>query len=388
MRSCLYLKELRQKCSHFTVNFTNKKYCSTLLFLSVSCLIFFLTQSLSHVKSDLKNTHFFNVDIATIDAKKRNTAEETVEDIQDFTRNIIPEPIAPSLKDEPTMWPNFIVYTRQNNITGYHANAYTMKDSNFDFSTKTYLIIHGYLSSHNETWISLIKNNLLLKENANVIVVDWKEGAMTLLTKNTFSSEHFQDYLKAAQNTKIVGNVTANFLIQANINSKKVHCIGHSLGAHACGFIGKHMKLNRITGLDPAGVKFMGKSLTRLNKDDADFVDVIHTCALFGLQMSMGHQDFWPNGGNVQPLCIFSIKMPIVCSHKRVTLLYAESILSRNKFRTSLACNSSYELWEQGKACVCTQDCPRMGHYSNEDYSNVYGNFYLKTFGLSPFSIS
>ena len=73
-----------------------------------------------------------------------------------------------------------------------------------------------------------------------------------------------------------------------------LHCVGHSLGAHICGFTGASLanisaaRLARISGLDPAGPLFASDvpypfnwlniaPEARLNKDDADFVDVIHT---------------------------------------------------------------------------------------------------------------
>lgn len=38
--------------------------------------------------------------------------------------------------------------------------------------------------------------------------------------------------------------------------------------------------------------------------DDADFVDAIHTAAnRQGTSLSVGHADFWPNGGELQPGC-------------------------------------------------------------------------------------
>lgn len=76
-----------------------------------------------------------------------------------------------------------------------------------------------------------------------------------------------------------------------------MNSIGHSLGAHACGFAGKVTKLKRISALDAAGLSFKGESFqNRLDKSDADFVDVIHTDGLIGLQEAIGHQDFYPSG--------------------------------------------------------------------------------------------
>ncbi len=41
----------------------------------------------------------------------------------------------------------------------------------------------------------------------------------------------------------------------------------------------------------------------RLSKDDADFVDAIHTSILLGYVPPIGHADFYPNGGQFQPGC-------------------------------------------------------------------------------------
>jgi hypothetical protein len=55
-------------------------------------------------------------------------------------------------------------------------------------------------------------------------------------------------YYTAAENTIVVGLKLASFLLQLKLNFNKIHCIGHSLGAHCCGFIGKMKQIDRITG--------------------------------------------------------------------------------------------------------------------------------------------
>ena len=64
----------------------------------------------------------------------------------------------------------------------------------------------------------------------------------------------------------------------------KLHFIGHSLGAQISAQVSHLLKKDnfweaeRITGLDPAKPCFVGVHETlRLDKEDADFVDVIHT---------------------------------------------------------------------------------------------------------------
>lgn len=47
----------------------------------------------------------------------------------------------------------------------------------------------------------------------------------------------------------------------------------------------------------------------RLDSTDATFVQVIHTAAkTLGTQMCMGDDDFWANGGEMQPGCFDSIE--------------------------------------------------------------------------------
>lgn len=59
-----------------------------------------------------------------------------------------------------------------------------------------------------------------------------------------------------------------------------LHLVGHSLGAQAAGVAGNTARIRpgRITGLDPALPLFQTLPLTlRLDRSDADFVDIIHT---------------------------------------------------------------------------------------------------------------
>lgn len=105
-----------------------------------------------------------------------------------------------------------------------------------------------------------------------------------------------------------IGQNLAQHILKSNIPLSNVHLIGHSLGAHIAGFVGKQIKrstggrlINRITALDPAGPLFEYPSRhvdEKLNKGDAEIVDVIHTDAgVFGYSGPIGLMDFYPNGG-------------------------------------------------------------------------------------------
>ncbi|KAK3089709.1 hypothetical protein FSP39_005811 [Pinctada imbricata] len=112
---------------------------------------------------------------------------------------------------------------------------------------------------------------LLHKENMNVIAVDWSKGA------------DYINYFQAAANTRVVGAVIAKMMeglhSTAHAAYSNMHVVGHSLGAHIGGYVGERIHgLGRITGLDPAGPCFEEQDVqVRLDPNDANYVDVIHT---------------------------------------------------------------------------------------------------------------
>ena len=93
---------------------------------------------------------------------------------------------------------------------------------------------------------------------------------------------------------------------------------------------GKVKKFGRISGMDPAGPYFENTpNYVRLETNDADFVDCIHTDgkplyeAGFGMMQAIGHADFYPNGGFDQPGCR---TLAVGCSHGRSHEYYLSSI--------------------------------------------------------------
>ena len=59
-------------------------------------------------------------------------------------------------------------------------------------------------------------------------------------------------YFRAAPNTRTVGAAVAQMarylVTKYRISRQNLWCVGHSLGAHACGLAGKKYKFARITG--------------------------------------------------------------------------------------------------------------------------------------------
>lgn len=118
-------------------------------------------------------------------------------------------------------------------------------------------------------------------------------------------------------------NINLNGLeFSAGINSSSIHVIGHSLGAQIAGFAGKTFKkltgkkFARITGLDPAGPCFFEeKPDSRLSRNDADLVDIIHTNAgVYGYINPIGPLA-------VPPYPTSGVARSLIKNHKRTPLL-------------------------------------------------------------------
>lgn len=183
----------------------------------------------------------------------------------------------------------------------FHQIDLNLSSNDLNVELPMKLIIHGFTENIAVQWYKEIVDAYLIKNDYNLILVDWSKKANVM-------------YFEAAKSSGSVGSSIADFLIKLKIQLDNVHIIGHSLGSHVAGFVGKRIfkvtkrKVQRITGLDPAGPLFEmppKSSKYRLSKEDAEFVDIIHTDGgIFGFKASIGHADFFPNGGTaIQPGC-------------------------------------------------------------------------------------
>lgn len=84
-------------------------------------------------------------------------------------------------------------------------------------------------------------------------------------------------------------------LLPLGLKLMNVIMVGHSMGAHICGFTAVKLnsldeKIEMIVGLDPAGPLFEHvPEEQRLNKTQAKYVEVYHTSKILGIQKSIGH---------------------------------------------------------------------------------------------------
>lgn len=162
---------------------------------------------------------------------------------------------------------------------------------------------------------------------SNVCVVDWSPLAL----------EKLNYFVVSQKNTVRVADLLVTLLLRletAGVNLQSVTLVGHSLGAQIMGKVGGNLNKNKssfqraigtIIGLDPAGPCYTFPCAVEPNKildrDDATYVQVIHTNALFlGTASPAGCHDFVVNSGVLQ------LPLFIIGSHYFATDLFAYTL--------------------------------------------------------------
>ncbi|KAL7291570.1 hypothetical protein TKK_0014824 [Trichogramma kaykai] len=246
---------------------------------------------------------------------------------------------------------------RMDHWVAYDSNKFNPSILDFDPQRRTAILIHGFLGSGQDFIFRQMEDYLLQWRDMNVIVVGWEQGC-----------NNFAFYQQAAVNTEYAAIEIRNVLTQLmkywmdrGVDPNQwgyTHIIGHSLGAHVAGQVGKMMQrynnfhINRITALDPAEPCFETQEPLRLSRRDALLVDVIHSDGArtknqaFGLLNPIGDVDFYLNGGTLQPECkvgnlmyrrrkremmnypnvLIHLLDKGVCRHFRSVVLFVESL--------------------------------------------------------------
>ncbi|XP_045764162.1 pancreatic lipase-related protein 2-like [Maniola jurtina] len=290
-----------------------------------------------------------------------------------------------------TLGVRYAVFTRRNRkipVLLQSKDVEKIRNANLDPRGPFYFISHGFLEGGHKLWIQNLADALLNQKGndaATVVVVDWRRGSQP-------------PYGQAVANIRLVGATTA-YLIRTIYevlqlpNLDNFHYIGHSLGAHLGGYCGHalqknyNLKLGRITGLDPAAPYFSNTvTLVRLDKSDAQFVDIIHSNAMplylsgFGISEPIGHIDFFPNGGSTQPGCkrggqeddmYRKVVQFVSCDHERSYELFTESVAPTCPFM-AIQCKS-YEAFLEGNCTTCDSKhlCIPMGLHSHTVYKRL-----------------
>ncbi|CAG9830045.1 unnamed protein product [Diabrotica balteata] len=303
-------------------------------------------------------------------------------------------PIAYYPEELEKIEPQYLLLTRENPVVPItmELNDFDYEDSlDFDPEKNIYIVTHGYMEGGTIKWIHEIAAALLAQEDCNVIIIDWQRGSGP-------------PYTQAVANIRLVGAMTAYLLSDiskytGDLKLNHVHAIGHSLGAHLCGYIGYTLQkdfkltLGRITGMDPAEPHFAkAKPPVRLDRSAAHYVDIIHTDASqfirggLGIVESIGHVDYYPNGGNEQPGCtkgvlqyirdfngsVFNgVKKYLGCNHVRSHEFFYESIKANPKCKFLTVSCSSFQDFTSGKCFGCgpnKENCIPFGFHGRKHY--------------------
>jgi len=251
-----------------------------------------------------------------------------------------------------------------------------LKRAGFNPDYPVKVMIHGFSDRAITSWTDRLRKDYFSTGNYNIFTVDWQN-----LAESPW-------YNTASKNTKLVGQKTAKFIDwlvkDIGIEWDDIHVLGSSLGAQAAGYTGRFTgsKIGRITGLDPSGPLFHSVGhLDKLDKTDAQFVDVIHTAGYWvGNEDVMGHVDFYPNGGRApQPGCEEKESLDLSCSHFQAWKLFGESIEASKEPKMSpivgLECRT-YKKFLSGECCRSKHQTAVMGDSVDR---TTRGTFYLKT---------
>ncbi|KAJ8917671.1 hypothetical protein NQ315_005118, partial [Exocentrus adspersus] len=193
-----------------------------------------------------------------------------------------------------------------------------LRQSVWDSTKEDIFLIHGYAGGDDMLPMVMLRDAYITNGSYNVWIVDWGNLCPPPC------------YRAAVNNMRAVARCTGDLLTSlrlAGLQTERVTCVGHSLGAHVCGLIARFVtfRVHRIVALDPAR-PLISNSL-RLTSGSAAAVHVLHTNAgHYGEAGRAGHVDFCINGGRIQPYCE---EMDIdiqLCSHVWAVCYMAESL--------------------------------------------------------------
>ena len=186
-----------------------------------------------------------------------------------------------------------------------------------------------------------------------------------------------------------VGNAL-NSMFVGGYSPSDVHIVGYSLGGQISGRVGRYVKtissgkrkIGRITGIDPCNLDiFTLVSIgTVLTVNDATFVDTIKAeSVITGSQSTVGHVNFYVNGGISQPMCD---PTDVGCSHSMGPKYWAESISRPDQLAfAAKKCTN----WNEFIASTCSATAP-IGYMGASTATTLTGSYYLSTNLVSPYS--
>ncbi|XP_032512410.2 lipase member H-like [Danaus plexippus] len=258
-------------------------------------------------------------------------------------------------------------------------NGVACVSKHIDLKKKTLVYISGYLDA---SFSPIVR----------ALTIPYLERGRNVIIMEIYPILH-RSYPIAARLTKPLGYLLGDFLshlTHKGLSHSKLELLGGSLGAHIAYYAATryyeltHFKPNRLTGLDPAGPCF--RSLPprdRFHSAGALKVDAIHTnIDGFGIPDTIGHVDFYVNGGEFQPSMVSDYLLPCfqLCSHVRSAIYWLIASYERHQF-VGVKCNSVAEA-RHGKCYYRGVDTNVLGPKTNFNRPGIY---YLPTTENKPF---
>ncbi|KAL7020688.1 hypothetical protein ACKWTF_011609 [Chironomus riparius] len=266
----------------------------------------------------------------------------------------------------------------------YTAYSYKLSDMaeivhnpQFDRKLPTVVYIHGFLGDGEFDFsVMAVRSAYRKKKNQNFIAVDW-----SAYSRFVFGVPYFSNVKKLQQICEDIAGQLELIRTQGCSCYKNIYIVGHSLGGQCAGLIGRHLRkisnnnfvIPKIYALDPAGPDFEDYKLQStfgcISRNDADYVQIIHANGhRYGMVNSVGHADFYPNGGMSQPGCSDD-----VCSHTFAWIFYQQSVREEAGF-LARKCDS-YDNFEKGNCD--SNEIAYMGYSSNG--TRPIGTYFLRT---------
>lgn len=250
---------------------------------------------------------------------------------------------------------------------------------NFDPNLLTKIIIHGWNAYKNDGSIARpVRAFLLHDRDYNLISVDWRKGSTDF------------NYIAAKDRVQITGQTIAKFveflISETGASMDDIHLIGFSLGAQVAGFCGKALNGNvgAIFGLEPALPGFpIHDSTGRLAATDAKYVEVLHTSGgKLGFKEPLGHVDFYPNGGTMQPGCGLDIWGD--CAHPRAIHYFAEALNSDVGF-LGRRCKEMRGM--TSKKCRFMKGARYLANYTGKPLDDFQAIYWFSTANKAPYAV-
>nr|XP_019558099.2 lipase member H-like [Aedes albopictus] len=251
-----------------------------------------------------------------------------------------------------------------------------------DFRKPLALIVHGWNGNISKPFMRNLTQNYVLYVDSNLCLVEWSSLAACEY------SVVFEQGVK-----KVVNHLTrfVRFVHRNGMTYDDITLVGHSLGAHIAGLVGKNLdgQIGAIYALDPAGVLFtfpldVGEE-KRLAPTDAQYVQAIYTSSgTLAMSIAAGHQNFWVNkdGAHPQPGCedastetdeFERMYEAVGCSHRMALVYFTEALNPEVNFIMKRC--YAYLMYQSGLCVLATKD--KLGIHAERISGNFYGTITL-----------